>query len=145
MHNAGVQTGGVYVPNLASRSDLYSRGAPASAFSSVPLEVQDDVLLSKSAYAYGFIKGHYPGEWTAWSEDVVECVCKLAAYELFCVRGFNPGAGSDVNIRMRYEDACAWLRDVARGSVHPTIETSSAAPTRGVRIRMITGRRSTPL
>jgi phage gp36-like protein len=55
---------------------------------------------------------------TAWGNDLSAAVCKIAAYELLAIRGFNPD-GDDEQVRKRYEDAMKWLADIAAGRISP--------------------------
>lgn len=57
-------------------------------------------------------------------DDLAAAVAKIAAYNLLCNRGFNP-EGADENLRKRYEDAMAWLKGVAGGSIDPALIDST--------------------
>ena len=45
--------------------------------------------------------------------------CVLMSWNMMCVRGFDPTSSTDTVIRMRYEDALAWLEKVAAGKIQP--------------------------
>lgn len=44
---------------------------------------------------------------------LVQTVCQLAQFDLLCVRGFDPELSLHNVIRMRYEDAISWCKDIA--------------------------------
>lgn len=58
---------------------------------------------------------------TDWGQDVIRANAILAVWDLMVIRGYNPAAGADATLRMRYEDTIAWLRGVARQQIHPNI------------------------
>lgn len=108
-------------------------GGRREALARIPDATQDAVLMAKSAQVINVLKSQVTAPFVSWSEDVTECVCKLAMYELYSVHGYNPGNGADVNIRMRYDDSLAWLKSVSKHEIKPTLITaaSTEAPTRG--------------
>jgi phage gp36-like protein len=119
----------VNYPTVATPADLPLYGASAAAFAPVPLQTQEAELLAATFEIFGYLASRYQNldTLTAWSTDLTSAVCKVATYNLFCNRGFNPGNGADVNIRMRYEDAISWARAVSRHEVHPML-TLAAPP-----------------
>lgn len=46
---------------------------------------------------------------------LVRCVCKIAAWNCLCLRGFNPDNAGDQVVRVGYDDAIKWLTRVANG------------------------------
>ena len=68
-----------------------------------------------------YFRGRYSLPFIAWGQEVTECCAKLTAYHLLSVRGYNPAAAADVNIRDRYTDAIDWLNKVQRQAVHPNV------------------------
>jgi phage gp36-like protein len=55
-------------------------------------------------------------------------VCQIAAFFLMTFRGYRPG-GADEVVRLRYEDAIRWCRDIAGGLITPA-GIFDSAPTR---------------
>ena len=51
-----------------------------------------------------------------YGEDIRGAEAKICDYELLSRRGYNPDGGGDGNVRLRYEDALAWLNAIAKGS-----------------------------
>lgn len=114
-------------PSVATVSDLPLYGANANALAPVPVLTQEAELLAATFEVFGYLASRYDNLDTlvGWSTDLTSAVCKVAVYNLFCIRGFNPGSGSDVNLRMRYDDAIAWARGVSRHEIHPMFTLSA--------------------
>jgi phage gp36-like protein len=81
----------------------------------------DAALTSASLTADGYMRGRFSLPLTAWDMGIREKVAYIAGYNLMSQRGMNPGAGADVNFRMRYEDAIRWFEGVQRQAVHPLV------------------------
>ena len=113
------------VQRLAELTDLYRLGSSADVLGQSPRTADTNVQLaaldSASVYALGNIGNRYKRPLLAWEDDLKQAVCKIAAYELLCIRGFNPAAGADVNILQRRNQADDWLRSVARQEISPNI------------------------
>lgn len=107
----------------AQISDLTTYGLPATALQSpnLPVQVVNNVLASVSNQMDSYFRGRYSLPLIEWGVEVTDCCCKIAAYELLSVRGYNPAAAADVNIRDRYTDALDWLNKVQRQAVHPNV------------------------
>lgn len=104
----------------ATRTDLTRFGVAAAALAGLTEATQDAALAAASALADGYIPRRFTPPLTAWGDDLKRAVAMIAAYDLLSGRGFDPrGGGTDENIRLRYEDAMAWLRDVSRGFIDP--------------------------
>jgi phage gp36-like protein len=100
-------------------ADLVRFGVNASALASVSSSDQQAALDNASALADSYLGARYSLPLTTYGDDIKRAVCNIAAYDLLCVRGFNPAVGADVNYRMRREDAVRWLELVARQQVTP--------------------------
>lgn len=107
-------------------ADLYTYGAPSSAFGTLTDAEREAGIEAASAEADSALRARGPLPLTRWGNDLKLKVIVIAAYELMCRAGFNPNAGSDVNYRLRAEDARAWLKAVARGEMHPDVDFSPA-------------------
>lgn len=118
----------------ASIAELYLYGAPSTAFGSLASTALDDALQAASGRVDSALRTHRANTQlplTTYGADVKQCVCKLATYELLSLRGFNPAAGSDANVRMRYDDAMAWIRGVAKGEIHLDVEPVLTSASQG--------------
>lgn len=108
-------TRGIVYANL---DDLDTHGMPSAALASIAATKRADALSAASDTADGKLAVAYDLPLSAWGVDLTAAVCKIAAYELLSVRGFNPD-GADQNVRTRYEDALRWLDQVAAGRAVP--------------------------
>lgn len=108
--------------SLATLTDLATLpGVPVVALASVSDGDKQAALDAASAYALGKIGNRFRRPLVSWETDLTHAVCKIAVYDLLVARGYNPGAGADPNIRLRQQDADAWLTAVARQEITPLI------------------------
>jgi phage gp36-like protein len=107
----------------AQISDLPLYGLPATALKSPALtpDVLNAALQAASAEMDSYFAGRYQLPFLTWDSSVTEVCCKLTAYHLLSVRGYNPASAADVNIRDRYMDGIAWLNKVQRQAAHPNV------------------------
>src|SRR5215468_9598381 len=99
----------------ATRTDMGRIGLNPVAFQNIDDTTVDAALLAASEEADNYMQARYrvlDAPLTAWGTDLRRLVCKIAAYTLMGVRGYNPEAGADVYIRMGYEDAIETLKGV---------------------------------
>lgn len=117
--------------SYATPGDLVVHGGVPDALTDIPVPDQQAALDSASTVADGYLRSRFTlplipsGTAPLWPVDLVSAVCRIAYYTLLSARGFNPEQGSDSNIRSRYNDAMAWLKDVAKGNVTPMVTDSS--------------------
>ena len=97
---------------IADRDRLGITGAALAGIASATVEA---ALDAASAMADGYLRDRYTLPLTAWSDDLRAAVCALADWSLLATRGFDPARGADDVLRLRYEDAMRWLRDVSSG------------------------------
>jgi phage gp36-like protein len=102
-------------------------GLPARALEKIAADDLDQGLEAASRIADGYLTSRYVLPITTWGHDLRLCVCSIAAYHLLSGRGFNP-EGADENMRLRFEDAMRWLREVNKGVVTPVGITDSSSP-----------------
>lgn len=114
---------------------LYIFGIRADALVDVPSADQEEALEAASETVDGYLRtaGYgVPIPTASLTRDIKRAVCRIAAWDLLSeARGFAPSSSSDVNsdlaVRTNYEDAIAWLRDVAKGVIQPIPLNSSGA------------------
>jgi phage gp36-like protein len=111
--------------SYASVADLTLYAVPSSALAGIPVASQQAALDAQSVFADSKLRARYSLPLQSWDVDLRRCVAILAAYDLLVVRGFNPDAAGDSNLRMRYEDALKWLDDVERQAAHPNVVPSA--------------------
>jgi phage gp36-like protein len=119
------------VSSYATLTDLTTLGVPAGAISSISSGDQQKALDAASTLADGYLRGKFTLPIATPSVDLVEAVCKVAAYSLLSVRGYNPETGSDPNLRDRYKDAIAWFQGVAAGRITPALTDASVGSVGG--------------
>ena len=107
---------------LATLTDLATLpGVPTAALAKVSDTDKTFALGAASAFALGMIANRYKRPLVSWEYDLTHAVCKIAVYDLLVARGYNPAAGADENVRLRRDDAVAWLLSVAKGEITPLI------------------------
>jgi phage gp36-like protein len=84
--------------------------------------------------AAGRIDSHLRGRYllpldAPYPAEVVDCECAIAAYLFLSNRGFDPEAGANQNIMLRYKDAMTWLRDLAAGKVNLAVTADATDST----------------
>ena len=118
----------------ASIAELYLYGAPSTAFGGLSSDVLTDALQAASGRVDAALRTRRDNTQlplTTYGADVRQAVCKLAAYECISVRGYNPAAGADVSLRMRYEDAERWIRALAKGEIHLDVVPAQTSASQG--------------
>jgi phage gp36-like protein len=121
----------------ATRTDLEAVGINPAAIAGIDNTKVTEALTSASARVDSYLRSQFTLPLTQFGADIVEATCKIAAYELLAGRGYNPAAGSDPNVRQRYEDMVGtpgksgWLEQVAKGLVNPDVTDSSPEPVEG--------------
>lgn len=106
----------------ATISDLYALGsAPAIAYGDLDDDTKNAALVAASEKVDDHIRARFSLPLIAWGTSITEATCKIAAYNLLSDRGYNPGAGADVNVRDRFIDAMAFLEKVQKQQAHPNV------------------------
>lgn len=113
----------------AQIADLNLYGISANAAAGFTTAQQNQALLAASAYADTKLAGRYPLPLVApFDISIVRAVCWIAAYDLITTRGYDPASGSDINFRLRNQDAIKFFDDVERGNTHPVVTTANPPP-----------------
>lgn len=112
-------------PVYAVRADLALLGVGARSLVAFSDEEIAEALAAASRFVDGYFRSRFKLPLLSWGRDLARVACTIAAYDLMVARGYNPDAGADANFRLRYEDAQAWLKDVANGRVTPSVTDSS--------------------
>jgi phage gp36-like protein len=113
--------------SFANLIDLAGKGSPMPAMVKLSTTDKAEQLAATTEVAAGILSRRYTLPITAWGGDITLAVVKIATYELLATRGYNPD-GDDDQVRKRYEDAMAWLRDVADGTFNPIGLVDSSTP-----------------
>lgn len=104
-------------------------GLPADVLNSITSQGLDEALSAASQLADGYLRQQYDLPLKTWGADLTRAICHIASYDVLTARGYNPEAGGDVTIRIRYEDAIRWLERVSDGKISPSIVDSSVGAT----------------
>jgi phage gp36-like protein len=107
--------------SYATLTDLVTYGLPATALANVPTATQTANINDASDVVDTYLRGRYSLPLIAWGTEITQAVCKIAAYQILSVRGYNPASQADVNIRDRYLDTISWLGQVQRQAAHPNV------------------------
>jgi phage gp36-like protein len=105
---------------FATPADLYRLGVAREAIKNISDEDKDAALAAVTDVAYGYFgKNAFVLPPAQWGDDLRRAVCGVAAYDLMSVRGYAPTPGSDVNIRLRHQDAIEWFKGVSNEKIKP--------------------------
>lgn len=118
------------MPAYATTADLARLTIPAEALADITAADQDAALAAASTLADGYLASRFTLPLSVWGDDLRLAVCSIGAYRLMTRRGYNP-VGGDENLRLIYEDAMKWLKEVANGLITPLVTDSSTTPTEG--------------
>ncbi len=111
--------------SYATIADLTRLGVSANALSGVDTLEQEGAIASASNLADGYLATRFTLPIVTPSADLVEAVCKIAAYNILAIRGYNPELGADEVLRARHKDAIAWMEGVAAGRITPPLVDST--------------------
>jgi len=102
-------------------SDLSTYGVSAVALDPIDPTIQQGACDAASAIVDSYLRDRFKLPLSRWGVDLRQKTAVLAVYDLLVVRGYNPSAGADVNLRLRYQDTLEWLLRVARQEVQPDV------------------------
>ena len=111
----------------ATTSDLIRIGISAAALRNISTADQIMALEAASDLADGYLASRYSLPIVGYQDDLKRAVCCIAAYDLLSTRGFA-NSGADENVRLRYEDALKWLKEVSQGRINPVGIVDSGGP-----------------
>jgi phage gp36-like protein len=109
------------VSQYAQLADLVLYGIPVTAIGNLTTAQQTDALIAASAKIDSYLRGRYSLPLLAWGIEITQAACKIAAFDLMNVRGYNPQSGADNNLINRYNETILWLRDIQRQAAHPDV------------------------
>lgn len=101
--------------------ELTAMGAPVAAFARIVQADKDEMRASVSEFMDSFFRARYPMPILTWDRSVRECCATITAHRLLSVRGYSTSGGQDSSLATRSAAKELWLRDVARGVIHPLI------------------------
>jgi phage gp36-like protein len=114
----------------ATPTDLAQVGALPAFVQSLTAAQMSEAIQTASAFMDTYLSSKFTLPLKQISYDVVQCCCVIAIYYLVQARGYNPNNPAEDTYRIRYEQQCRWLKDVANGQATPQVTDSSptAAP-----------------
>lgn len=126
----------------AETTDLVRFGLPSGALTGVSSTTQEAALEAASELARGYLREKFSLPLASWADDLRRCVSAIAAYDLMVTRGFAPSAANDEHLRLRFEDATRWLRDIAAGHIIPAgMVDTTPSETEGLTYAVMSTRR----
>jgi len=90
-----------------------SIGLPGDLVREIPALVLADTLETGSGWASSLLGRFYVLPIVQGSLALERAVASVCAYDCLCVKGYSPTGEDDSEIRKRYEDAIAWLNEIA--------------------------------
>jgi phage gp36-like protein len=100
----------------STEADFNALGLPALALDGVTDTSQWRDAAQGQINSY--LRGRYRLPLVApYPAEVIDVECKLAAYSFISIRGFDPEAGANQNVVLRYKDARDWLKALSEGKV----------------------------
>lgn len=113
--------------DYADLADFYVYGLTLVQCGPVSVGVVQSCIDARNEYADTKMRARYKLPLLApFPADLKMHVCHLAAWDVWLIRGANPGAGADVNIPTRGELALRWFDDVERQRAHPNVVESGS-------------------
>jgi phage gp36-like protein len=113
----------------ATRDDLAAFGFPDGTLDGIDTDTQDKALGAASELADGALStAGYRTPLATWSTELTRIVVHIAAHDLMARRGFNPSSPSDAMVRLRFQDAQAWLDGIAQRKRKVAVATEPPAP-----------------
>jgi phage gp36-like protein len=106
---------------------------PAAIIARIDSATVTAAIDAACATADGYLASRYEFPFTQPGTDLKQACADIAGYRLASTHGYS-NDGDDSDIRTRYEDAIAWLRDVSKGLVTLDKVTQSPAPVRFARV-----------
>lgn len=100
---------------------------PAAAFASVPTATQTKIVAGRCDYADAKMRARYRMPLLSFDMSISRAVLDMSAFDILCVRGFDPGSASDQLVQFRYSEAVKFFDDVERQRAHPVV-TEALAP-----------------
>jgi len=108
------------------REQLARYGLSPKALSRFSPEELDRGLEAASAVVDSYLRARYTLPIQRWGLELTRCVAQIAAYDLMLSKGFDPSLAADEQLRLRYEDALAWLKMVRKNEVDPGISDTNS-------------------
>lgn len=116
---------------LATTTDFANFGFANYGLS---LAQQNAELLAASADVIDAISERYTPPYSTWGTNLTRAVCAIGAWNMLCVRGFDPTSPADVSVKDRFDYYTnakdGWLLRVNKGEItlNDLLEANGAKP-----------------
>ena len=120
-------------PVYATVAQFRLQAPSAAAFTNLPDAVIAAQLARRSRWLDGYLIRKFVLPLVAWQEDLTGFVIDAAAYDCIVTRGFNPDNPTDVNLRLRFEDAVKWATSIPLATT-PMVTDSSGSTVPGTNV-----------
>lgn len=95
---------------------------------------QDKAIGAASGIIDSYLRSRFTLPLVAFGEDIRMHCAAIAVYILLRTRGYNPAEPDDDMVQTGYDQAIAWLKDVAANRATPDVTDSSpGSPAPGAR------------
>lgn len=113
------------MPSYATPADLAMYGIASSATSDMDVDAIQGALAAASDVADSYLRNHYRLPLSApYPAALIEAVCRVAAFNLLSVRGYNPEGDAGL-LESRYKTSMRWLEDVGAGKATPIVQDAA--------------------
>lgn len=100
--------------SYAVAADIAVYAVDATALEPYSDADKDAALADASVFADSYLARRYAVPLAVWGADLRAAVCRIAVYRLLTRAGYDSAAEGS-SFRKQYDDALAWLKDVAKG------------------------------
>lgn len=101
----------------ATEAEFNELGLPLVALDGFTGDVEQHLEIAAGKID-SYLRGRYKLPVSGDVPELKDVNCILAAYSVVSIRGFDPEAEQNKNIRLRYEDSLEWLERLADGKVN---------------------------
>lgn len=115
----------------ATVDDLTLIGLPAKNVTSVQsADAVEAALESASRFADSYLTSRYVLPLVQWDGALTQAVASIAAFNIMRARGFAPGVQDAETLRIGYDYAVDWLKNVSKGmaTLSGATNADSASP-----------------
>ena len=105
-------------------TDITTYGANALALVEVPNATLVTQCIAATSVMASFLRDRFPVDdpsFQVLDTSITMYTAWIAAYLVFAERGYDPAAGSDLQIKEKYDAAIAWGKEVAKGAFKPLV------------------------
>lgn len=113
--------------SYATADEFKESGLPPVALLGLDDATIDKCIERASGLVDSYIGQRFKLPLVSYGNDIKQCAIDLAAFYTMKHRGFQPGAADADTVRMAFEDALRWLKDVQAGRATPAFPATQDA------------------